>query len=146
MSDRLAKLKALAEAVEAKSTYEIERKRNMARLHRLFDELSIGEKVSTFDQLFDFTAINLGGISLNPDRLGEVSPGKYAQIIAIVTVETDGKRRSKNVNLRYFGRTERLQPDQVRQIVEFVLRWRFEKGLRGVDRYLGMLQTLNHSP
>ena len=142
MSDRLARLKALADEVSAISTYETERKRNLKRLHELFQRLRLEEKVPDFDDLFRFKAINLSAISLTRENLGAVAEGKYAQIIAITYVEEEGRKRAKNVNLRYFGRADALEEGLKREIVEFVLRWRLEKSFRGVDHYRELLKSL----
>ena len=142
MSDRLARLKALADEVSAISTYETERKRNLKQLRELFQRLRLEEKVSDFDDLFQFKAINLSAISLTRESLGAVAEGKYAQIIAITYVEEEGRKRAKNVNLRYFGRADALEEGLKREIVEFVLRWRLEKSFRGVDHYRELLKSL----
>ncbi len=142
MSDRLARLKALADEVSAISTYETERKRNLKRLRELFQRLRLEEKVPDFDDLFRFKAINLSAISLTRENLGAVAEGKYAQIIAITYVEEEGRKRAKNVNLRYFGRADALEEGLKREIVEFVLRWRLEKSFRGVDHYRELLKSL----
>lgn len=142
MSDRLARLKALADEVSAISTYETERKRNLKRLRELYQRLRLEEKVERFDDLFRFKAINLSAISLTKENLGAVAEGKYAQIIAITYVEEEGRKRAKNVNLRYFGRADALEEGLKREIVEFVLRWRLEKSFRGVDHYRELLKNL----
>ncbi len=142
MSDRLARLKALADEVSAISTYETERKRNLKRLRELFRNLKLEEKVPRFDDLFRFKAINLSAISLTKESLGAVAEGKYAQIIAITYIEEEGRKRAKNVNLRYFGRADALNGALKHDIVEFVLRWRLEKSFRGVDHYRELLKSL----
>jgi len=83
---------------------------------------------------------------LNGERLGAISEGKYAQIIAILSKEEEGKKRSKNINLRYFGRVENLEEGLKRDIVEFILRWRLEKSFRGVDHYRQLLKRLDSLP
>ena len=142
MSDRLARLKALADEVSAISTYETERKRNFKRLRELFHALKLDEKVPRFDDLFRFKAINLSAISLSKESLGAAADGKYAQIIAITYVEEEGRKRAKNINLRYFGRADALEEGLKHDIVEFVLRWRLEKSFRGVDHYRELLKSL----
>ena len=144
MSDKLERLKALADKAEALATYEVERKKNLKRLQTLFDRLQLAEKVARFDEIFDFKAINLSGISLTAESLGKITEGKYAQIIAITYIEEEGKRRAKNINLRYFGRVENLDPALKNDIVEFILRWRLEKSFRGVDHYRNLLKTLGN--
>ena len=143
MSDKLERLKALADKAGTISTYEIERKKNHKRLAELFRSLQLEEKVSDYDRLFDFKAINLSGISLGDNNLGEITPGKYAQIIAILYVEGEGRKRAKNISLKYFGRVENLDETLKNQILEFILRWRFEKSFRTVDHYRGLLKKLD---
>jgi len=74
------------------------------------------------------------------ESLGEITEGKYAQIIGIKYVDQEGKRRAKNINLRYFGRVEQLEKETRDLIVEFVLRWRLEKSYRGVDHYRDLVK------
>ncbi|WP_456380433.1 hypothetical protein [Hydrogenimonas sp.] len=124
------------------STYEIERRKNLKRLETLYRSLKIDEKVENFRDLFDFQAINLSAISLRKERFMETTEGKYAQIIAIAYVEERGKKRAKNLSLRYFGRVEKLDGTLKEEIVEFVLRWRLEKSFMGVDHYRELLKTL----
>jgi len=137
-TDRLKRLKALADEL---SSYEIERRNNLKKLAELFRELRLEEKCGGFDALFDFKAINLSGIALTQEKLGAVSEGKYAQIIGIKYVDHEGRRRARNINLRYFGRVEQLEEGLKRVIVEFVLRWRLEKSYRGVDHYRGLVKA-----
>ncbi|RUM44935.1 MAG: hypothetical protein DSY46_04360 [Hydrogenimonas sp.] len=140
MSSQIDRLKALANEI---STYEIERKKNLRTLETLFRHLKLDQKVESFQQLFEFKAMNLSGISLQPERLGESMPGKYAQIIAINYIEEEGKKRAKNVNLRYFGRVENLDNQCKQDIVEFILRWRLEKSFRSVDHYRQMMHQID---
>ena len=142
MSDKLERLKALADKAAAIATYETERKKNLKRLEALYDKLELQNKVERFDDLFDYKAINLSGISLTEQELGKITPARYAQIIAIRYVEDRGKKRAKNVSLRYFGRVEQLDPNLKNEIVEFILRWRLEKSFRGVDHYRQLLKRL----
>ena len=144
MSDKLERLKAMAEEIGRLSTYEMERKKNRKRLKALFDRLQLEEKAGAFEKIFHFKAINLSSISLAKATLGEASEGKYAQIIAIEYIEKEGKSRAKNINLRYFGRADKLEAKLKEQIVEFILRWRLEKSLMGVDHYRELLQTLEN--
>ncbi|SFP24916.1 hypothetical protein [Hydrogenimonas thermophila] len=139
MSNKIDRLKALANEL---SSYEIDRKKNQKRLKELFNTLELYSKVEDFEKIFEFKAMNLSGISLNNSSLGEISEGKYAQIIAIIYAEEEGKKRAKNVNLRYFGRVEKLDEELKRDIIEFVLRWRLEKSFLGVDHYKKMIKEL----
>lgn len=138
MSDALDRLKDLASRITG---YEVLRKENMATLRELFASLCIDEKVQTFDALFDFKAINLTGISLSSDTLGQIREGKYVQIIAI-SYDPDAKVRNKNSSLGYFGRAEKLTDAQRNAIIAFVLRWRFEKSFLTLEHYHRKLQRL----
>lgn len=142
MSSKLDRLKALADKASAISTYEIERKKNLKRLKELFQTLQLSDKAGEFDNLFRFKAINLSAISLGTETLGKITEGKYAQIIAITYVEEEGRKRAKNINLRYFGRVENLDETVKKNIVEFILRWRLEKSFMGVDHYRELLKKL----
>ncbi|BBG65761.1 hypothetical protein NNO_1058 [Hydrogenimonas sp.] len=141
MSDKLKRLRALADEL---TSYEVERKKNTRRLKELFDLLQLGQKCGEFNAIFDFKAINLSGITLTKEKLGSVTEGKYAQIIGIKYVSDDGKRRAKNINLRYFGRVEQLESGLKELIVEFVLRWRLEKSYRGVDHYRELVERCDN--
>ena len=142
VSEKLERLKALADKAGAITSYEVERKKNLKRLRTLFKRLQLNEKVAFFDEIFDFTAINLSGISLKAHNLGKITEGKYAQIIAITYTQEGDKRKAKNINLRYFGRVENLDQSDKNAITEFILRWRLEKGFRSVDHYRNLLKTL----
>ncbi len=145
MDNKLERLKALAKKADAIATYEIERKRNLKRLEALYAELELAQKGGPFEGIFDYSAINLTGVSLQPENLGETFARRYVQMIAIAPYEDRGRRRSRNFNLRYFGRSESLDPTLKDKIVEFILRWRLEKSFRGVDHYRKMLQKLDES-
>ena len=136
MSSALDRLKNLTAKI---SSYEVARKENMAALEALYRELGVDEKVADFNELFDFKAMNLSGISLSDASLGVPHEGKYVQIIAI-TYDRDAKVRNKNSSLGYFGRAEKLEPAQKDAVVAFVLRWRFEKSFRTLEHYHTMLQ------
>ena len=132
MSSQLDRLKALADEI---SSYEIDRKKNLKRLRALFGKLELSDKVATFEELFDFKAINLSGITLASSNLGKITEGRYAQIIAIAYIQAENKKRAKNISLGYFGRVEQLDESLKKEIVEFILRWRLEKSFIGVDHY-----------
>jgi len=139
MSNKIDRLKELANEL---SSYEIDRKKNQKRLKELFDILGLSAKIEDFKKIFEFKAMNLSGISLNYSTLGKISEGKYAQIIAITYEEEEGKKRAKNVNLKYFGRVEKLDSQLKSEIIEFILRWRLEKSFLGVDHYRKMIKEL----
>jgi hypothetical protein len=138
VSSALDRLKNLTAQI---SSYELERKSNLKELERLFNTLKIDAKVSSFENLFEFKAINLSGISLSDEDLGMIKEGKYAQIIAII-YDKEAKVKNKNISLGYFGRAEKLDKALVREIVTFVLSWRFEKSFRTLEHYHNLLAQL----
>lgn len=138
VSSALDRLKNLTAQI---SSYELERKSNLKELERLFFVLKIDVKVSEFENLFEFKAINLSGISLSDDDLGVIKEGKYAQIIAII-YDKEAKVKNKNISLSYFGRAEKLEKAVIRDIVAFILSWRFEKSFRTLEHYHNLLAQL----
>ncbi|HZF71086.1 hypothetical protein [Sulfuricurvum sp.] len=142
MSSALDRLKNLTAQI---SSYELERKSNLKRLEELYQTLGIDKKVSEFDDLFLFKAINLSGLSLADEDLGSIKEGKYAQIIAII-YDKDAKVKNKNVSLGYYGRAEKLSPNLKNEIIAFVLGWRFEKSFRTLEHYHKLLAELKSFP
>jgi hypothetical protein len=138
MSSALDRLKNLTAKI---SGYEVARKENMKLLESLYRELKIDDKVPRFDDLFEFKAINLSGVSLAPETLGEIKEGKYIQIIAI-RYDASSAVKNKNSSLGYFGRAEKIDAALKTKIVAFVLRWRFEKSFMTLEHYHGMLNSL----
>jgi len=139
MSSALDRLKKLTKKI---SSYEVARKENMSRLKELYKRLHIADKVEVFENLFQFKAINLSGVSLNEENLGEIKKGKYLQILAII-YDKNAKVKSKNISLAYFGRVENVD-EQVREsVVEFVIRYRFEKSFMTLEHYYGMLENFS---
>ncbi|MEA3374197.1 MAG: hypothetical protein U9Q62_10990 [Campylobacterota bacterium] len=138
MSSALDRLKNLTAKI---SSYELSRKENMKVLKALFETLHIDNKVTEFHDLFDFKAINLSGMSLAADTLGEVKEGKYIQVIAI-TYDKTSEVKNKNISLAYFGRAENVDPQLREKIITFVLRWRFEKSFMTLEHYHTMLESL----
>jgi hypothetical protein len=116
------------------------RTENIKRVKALYDQLGIAEKSPDFDKIFIYKAMNLSGIGLKEEDFGEVRAGKYIQIIAI-TYEPDknGKKKAKNISLGYFGKAEALQPERKNHIIEFVLRWRYEKAFQNVEHYKDLI-------
>ncbi len=117
---------------------------NMQRLIKLFNELEINDKCPIFDDIFSYKAMNLAGIGLKDDDFGEVRTGKYIQIIAI-SYEANGygeKKKAKNISLGYFGKGEGLDISKKYNIIEFILRWRYEKGFQNLDNYKHLLEKL----
>lgn len=141
MSSALDRLKNLTAQI---SSYELERKSNLKTLEELYQKLGIDTKVEQFDALFEFKAINLSGLSLADDDLGSIKEGKYAQIIAII-YDKEAKVKNKNISLAYYGRAEKLSPEQKNEIISFVLGWRFEKSFRTLEHYHNLIANLKLS-
>jgi len=112
------------------------REANIIRVKELYENLKIFEKSPDFSNIFVYKAMNLSGIGLKEEEFGEVREGKYIQIIAI-TYEPDknGKKKAKNISLGYFGKAETLDGTLKNEIIEFVLRWRYEKAFQNVEHY-----------
>ncbi len=119
------------------------RSNNIIRVKDLYEKLKIFEKSPDFDNIFIYKAMNLSGIGLKEDDFGEVREGKYIQIIAI-TYEPDknGKKKAKNISLGYFGKAETLDPILKNEIIEFVLRWRYEKAFQNVEHYKDLIERV----
>ena len=117
---------------------------NINRVNDLYIKLGIFEKSPDFGEIFLYKAMNLSGISLKEDDFGEVRDGKYIQIIAI-TYEPDknGKKKAKNVSLGYFGKAQSLEPELKNDIIEFVLRWRYEKAFQTLEHYEELIDRLD---
>lgn len=132
-------------AIVAKSeSAERVREENIKRIKLLYQELKIFEKSPDFDMIFMYKAMNLSGIGLKDEDFGVVRPGKYIQVIAI-TYEPDanGKKKAKNISLGYFGKGETLEPSLKNKIIEFVLRWRYEKAFQNVEHYKDLIAKLD---
>ncbi len=122
------------------------REENIERVKVLYENLNIFKKSPDFDQIFIYKAMNLSGIGLKEEDFGEVREGKYIQVIAI-TYEPDknGKKRAKNISLGYFGKAESLDPGLKNEIIEFVLRWRYEKAFQNVEHYKDLIAKIGTS-
>lgn len=142
MSSALDRLKNLTAQI---SSYELERKNNLKSLEVLYGSLGIETKVPHFQDLFEFKAINLSGISLADESLGDIKERKYAQVIGILYDNT-AKVKNKNISLGYFGRAEKVSPQLKRDIVAFVLGWRFEKSFRTLEHYHNLMAQLDKLP
>ena len=119
------------------------RSNNIVRVKELYEKLKIFEKSPHFNDVFIYKAMNLSGIGLKEDDFGEVREGKYIQVIAI-TYEPDknGKKKAKNISLGYFGKAETLDPILKNEIIEFVLRWRYEKAFQNVEHYKELIDKV----
>lgn len=136
MSSALDRLKNLTNKI---SSYERARKENLVLLQNLYNELNINQKVEEFSELFNFKAINLSGASLLSESMGEIKKGKYLQILAI-GYDKDAVVKSKNISLGYFGKAENVDEELKNKIVEFIIRFRFEKSFMTLEHYYGMLE------
>ncbi len=141
MSSALDRLKTLTNNI---SSYERARKDNLKILEKLFVETGVNEKVEEFSDLFEFKAINLSGASLLSENLGEIKEGKYLQILAI-GYDKDAVVKSKNISLGYFGKAENVDVELKNKIVEFIIRFRFEKSFITLEHYYGMLQPFKEN-
>jgi len=141
MSSALDRLKNLTNKI---SSYEVARKENLKILENLFNELEISKKVESFGALFDFKAINLSGASLLEGNLGEIKKGKYLQVLAI-SYNKNAVVKSKNRSLAYFGRVESVDSQLKDKVVEFIIRYRFEKSFMTLEHYHGMLEPFKKS-
>ncbi len=131
-------IQRLHEAIDRYLSLERLRKENLLILHNLYKKLQIDQKVPNYEEIFHFNAINVTGISLQKDQLLQVQLGKYLQIIGIKKIDN----RSKNISLRYFGKIEKIDPQTIEEVGEFVLRWRLEKSFLGVENYKELLSEL----
>jgi hypothetical protein len=134
-SSALDRLKNLTNKI---SSYEVARKENLTLLKKLYEELGLEEKVPEFNDLFSFKAINLSGASLAGENLGEIKEGKYLQILAI-SYDKSATQKSKNISLGYFGRVEKVDTAFKDKVVEFIIRYRFEKSFMTLEHYYTML-------
>jgi len=135
MSSALERLKNLTNKI---SNYETTRKQNVKILKDLFQELGIDKKVEKFEDLFGFKAVNLSGVSLSDENLGEIKKGRYLQVLAI-SYDKNASQKSKNISLAYFGRVENVEKSLKNKVVEFVIRYRFEKSFMTLEHYHNML-------
>ncbi len=142
MSAALDRLKSLTSKI---SSYERVRKENMKFLEELFYEIKIDKKVENFNDIFEYKALNLSGASLQSDNLGEIRPGKYLQILAIA-YDKEAVIKSKNISLGYFGKVENVNPRFKDKIVEFIIRYRFEKSFMTLEHYNSMLSIYKKEP
>jgi len=137
MSSALDRLKNLTSKI---SGYEITRKENLKNLKELFYTIGIDKKVDDFEEIFNYKAINLSGASLTQENLGEIKEGKYFQVLAI-SYDKNAVVKSKNVSLAYFGRVENVDEELKNSVVEFIIRYRFEKSFMTLEHYNDMLEN-----
>jgi hypothetical protein len=127
---------SLADEIEIDETSDRIRLENLVRLIELYEKLDVNKKAPDLDKLFIYKAMNISGIGLKEEDFGEIREGKYVQIIAI-TYEPDknGKKKAKNISLGYYGKAETLNKEFKNNIIEFVLRWRYEKAFQNLKHY-----------
>ena len=141
MGSALDRLKNLTNKI---SSYETARKDNLKILKNIYIDIKIDDKVEEFSQLFNFKAINLSGASLLPENLGEIKEGKYLQILAI-GYDKEAIVKSKNTSLGYFGKVENVDVELKNKIVEFIVRFRFEKSFMTLEHYHSMLEPFKNN-
>ena len=136
------KASPLSKKVSSKSS-DFVREENIERVKTLYEKLKIYEKSPDFKNIFIYKAMNLSGIGLKEEDFGKVREGKYIQVIAI-TYEPDknGKKKAKNISLGYFGKAETLENILKNEIIEFVLRWRYEKTFQNVEHYKDLIERV----
>jgi len=144
--DHIALAKSIIALMSIDMNAEEVRAQNIYKVAQLYLSLHINEKAPDFDQIFIYKAMNISGIGLKEDDFGEIREGKYCQIIAI-TYEPDsnGKKKAKNISLSYFGKAEKLEEDLKNDIMEFVLRWRYEKAFQNLEHYKYLLGKIKPS-
>lgn len=139
MSSALDRLKNLTHKI---SGYEITRKENLKILEELFYRIGIDKKVQNLEELFLFKAINLSGASLSLENIGEIKEGKYFQILAI-SYDKNAQVKSKNISLAYFGRVENVDINLKNSVIEFIIRYRFEKSFMTLEHYNEILESFS---
>jgi len=119
------------------------RSENLARFTELYLKLDIRKKVPDIVDIFIYKAMNISGIGLKEEDFGQIRAGKYVQVIAI-TYEPDknGKKKAKNISLGYFGKAEALEGSRKNEVIEFVLRWRYEKAFQNLEHYRLLLEKV----
>jgi len=133
----------LRNAIEVSEKSDGVRLENLVRMLELYSDLEISKKAPDLEHIFVYKAMNISGIGLKEEDFGEIREGKYVQIIAI-TYEPDknGKKKAKNISLGYFGKAETLDNEFKNKIIEFVLRWRYEKAFQNLKHYRVLLARL----
>lgn len=146
VEDTVTKVVTKMPTPKADTNYKNVRKDNIVRVRQLYEKLKIFEKSPDFENIFMYKAMNLSGIGLKNEDFGDVREGKYIQIIAI-TYEPDknGKKKAKNISLGYFGKAETLDEVLKNEIIEFVLRWRYEKAFQNVEHYKDLIARVEIS-
>ena len=128
---------------ESDTTHSSLREVNLKSIRYLYNKLELSQKHPDFSTIFDYSAMNLSGIGLKDGEFGKIREGKYVQLIAI-SYETDdeGERSTRNYSLGYYGKAEKLNEADKSTIIEFVLRWRYEKTFQHAEQYQKVLSEL----
>jgi hypothetical protein len=119
------------------------RKENIHKMKILHKALKLDERHPIFDRLFDFNAINIAGIDFKDEDIGGMREAKYVQITAIAYEISETTKITKNISLGYYGKAEQLEEETKRNIMEFVVRWRYEKSFQHSDYYAQLLKKLH---
>ena len=126
------------------ATSSLLRKVNLKKIAHLYEVLKLSKNHPNFATLFNYTAMNLARIGLKDEDFGEIRERKYVQIISIsYELNSDGKRVNKNSSLGYYGKAEKLDEKEKSNIIEFVLRWRYEKSFQHSDHYQRLLSSIS---
>lgn len=141
MSSALDRLKALTNKI---SSFETARKENMQTLKELYGFLKIDAKIPDFNALFDYKAMNVTGLSLQAEDLGQIKENRYVQIICISYDKEAKGQKSKNSSLGYFGRSDLIDNALKKAVVKFILCWRFEKSFITLEHYHDMISQINN--
>jgi len=140
----IEKINLLLDEVEKKIQFNDLRKSNLTRILELYRLLELSQKHPDFSTIFKYKAMNLAGIGLKKEDFAEIREGKYVQIISITyELHNEGKRILKNSSLGYFGKAEKLTKEMKSNIIEFVLRWRYEKTFQHSEHYKELLAKLH---
>ncbi|HHD75282.1 MAG TPA: hypothetical protein ENK82_00380 [Campylobacterales bacterium] len=135
----IEKLNLLLDQIEEASLL---RQNNINRVSKLYKILNLEQKNPDISTLFEYAAINLAGIGLREEDFGEIREGRYVQIIAIDYEIINDKKKTRNSSLGYYGKAEKLEKDLKKYIIEFVLRWRYEKSFQHSDHYKQLLAKI----
>lgn len=140
MSSALDRLKALTSKI---TSFEGSRKENLVKLRELYERLKIDEKIPSFEDLFEYKAMNVTGLSLQAQDLGVIKENRYIQIICISYDKEAKGQKSKNSSLGYFGRSDSIEEAVKKDVVKFILCWRFEKSFMTLEHYNDMITTVD---
>jgi len=135
----IEKLNLLVNQIEEESLL---RHNNIKRIAELYTLLEIEKKHLDLSTLFEYAAMNLAGIGLKEEEFGQIREGRYVQIIAIDYELVNDKKKTRNNSLGYYGKAEKLEKNLKNQIIEFVLRWRYEKSFQHSDYYKRLLTQI----